>query len=166
MVGTYEHRPTPADAVGFQTDAPTGILESPSFVLEEEAHFELLVGGGFHAWNPAWDPDNLPAASTTGSTTVNLERQVGPNDWEVIFSEAGRGDEAMHYIRWDATAYEGDTVRLRVYDNNTGGWGHVNVDNIRYYSAVPEPSSVILVGVGALALAGYAARRRKVAAAE
>lgn len=167
FVGTYENRPSEASPVGGnQSDAPTGILQSDTFVLAPGAQFELSVGGGFHAWNPAWDPDNMPAPDGAGATTVNLERQVGPNDWEMIFSEAGRGDEIMHFIRWDASAYAGETVRLRVYDNNTGGWGHINVDNIQYFAAIPEPSSVMLVGIGALAFAGYAARRRKTMAAE
>src|SRR5262249_49394620 len=40
-----------------------------------------------------------------------------------------------------------------------------NVDNINVSPAVPEPGSLVLLGIGALGLLGYGYRRRQLAAA-
>ncbi len=136
FVGTFENYPS-ADYVrgGTQGDGPIGIVETAPFALATGAHFDLLVGGGDHPWDPSWDPEtNLPPADATGPTTVNLEREVAPGDWEVLFASTGLANEAMHFIRWDASDFVGETVRLRIYDYNTSGWGHINVDDIRYYT--------------------------------
>ena len=135
FVGTYENHPTEAFAPGSaQGDAPTGFVETDPFVLAAGAHFDFVVGGGDHPWDAAWDPDtNPPPANRSGPTTINLEREVSSGDWEVVFSSTGLNNEAMHFVRWDAAAYAGETVRLRIYDYNTGSWGHINVDDIKYF---------------------------------
>jgi MYXO-CTERM domain-containing protein len=164
FVGTYDLRPNEAAPAGaVQGDGVTGVIESSPFVLLPGAQIEASIGGGRHGWIPAWDPDSSPPPIAAGDspTTFNLERMVGPDDWQVIFTATGKDNEVMNWIHWDASAYAGDTVRLRVYDLHSGGWGHINVDNIQYYSTIPEPSSCVLAGAGIAALAGLGLRRRR-----
>ncbi len=166
FVGTYDLRPTSGDPVGTQGDGVTGIVESTSFVLLPGAQFDASIGGGRHGWDPTWDPDSNPPPIAAGNspTTLNLERQVGPDDWEVIFSATGKNNEVTNWVHWDASGYAGETVRLRIYDLHSGGWGHINVDDINYYSTIPEPSTCVLAGIAGVALAVVARRRRKSAA--
>jgi hypothetical protein len=130
------------------------------------AQFELSIGGGRHAWDPAWDPDTNPPPVAAGNspTTFNVERLVGPDDWEVILTATGKDNEVTNWVHLDASAYAGETVRLRIYDLHSGGWGHINVDDVRYYSTVAEPSTCVLAGIAGLGLAVVARRRRKASA--
>ncbi|NQU21727.1 MAG: hypothetical protein HQ567_10620, partial [Candidatus Nealsonbacteria bacterium] len=105
-------------------DGPTGIVETDSFVLAEGAQFDLLVGGCNHPFGG--DPDSPDA----NMTAVNLERLVGADDWEMVFSATGPNQNELSAVTWDASAHVGETVRLRIYDTSTVGWGHVDVDNI------------------------------------
>ena len=118
--------------------------------MVEDSGFEFLIGGGSHPWNENWDPDSNPPPinDTDGPTTLNLEREVAPGDWEVIMSQAGFNGESMDPIVWDTSEFAGETVRLRMYDNNTGGWGHINVDNIRYFRTIEDVLSCDFDGDG------------------
>jgi hypothetical protein len=166
FVGSFDLRPTSADPVGTQGDGVTGVIESAPFVLLPGAQFELSIGGGRHAWDPAWDPDTNPPPVAAGNspTTFNVERLVGPDDWEVILTATGKDNEVTNWVHLDASAYAGETVRLRIYDLHSGGWGHINVDDVRYYSTVAEPSTCVLAGIAGLGLAVVARRRRKASA--
>jgi len=137
---------------------PQTLLETAPFTLGPGATFEFLVGGGGHKPAPDFNPD----LGNGIITAVTLERQIGL-DWEVLFSASGQYTEIMSEGFWDASDYEGETVRLRIYDLNGGGWGHVNADNIRYYTseAVPEPTTWALGAMGVALLAGKRLRRKK-----
>ena len=153
--GSYFVRTWEGEVLG-NSDAHTGILETPAFQLGSNAWFDLLVGGGFHPFYG--DPDN-PQGNITA---VNLERLVGPNDWEVLFSSTGRNANNMMAVSWDARTFAGETVRLRIYDTSTVGWGHIDVDNIVLSTFVPEPSTLaLLLGLGGMGLLGSIWRRRR-----
>ncbi len=121
--GTFWIRTWEGESLG-TGDGPTGIVETDSFVLGEGAQIDLLIGGGNHPFSG--DPDT-PGANITA---VNLERLVGPDDWEMIFSTNGANRNDLLPVRWNAPDYAGETVRLRIYDTASGGWGHVAADNI------------------------------------
>ncbi len=131
------------------SDEPTGVIRSDEFVLGPNAEFEFLVGGGSHAWTG--DPDDATLADNI--TAFNLEREVAPGDWEVIFTASGNGSpDDGNFFRdgfWDAGLFEGETVRLGIYDTHQGAWGHIDVDNIRYSTAltIPEPAVASLLGL-------------------
>lgn len=116
-------------------DGRTGIAETTPFVLGEDARFDFLIGGGNHPFSG--DPDAPPAEVTA----LNLERQVGPNDWEVVYTATGINANELVPRAWDASAYAGETVRLRIYDTATGGWGHIDIDDIRYSATKILPES-------------------------
>ena len=130
-------------------DTLTGIIESPQFTLGDDAILEMLVGGGAHPWS------GTPDAPGQGITAVNLERLVN-NAWEVLHTVTGINNNAMRAVSWDLSEYAGEQVRLRMYDQATGGWGNISLDNVRVYGntqdIIPEPCTLALLGLGGLAL--------------
>ena len=98
----------------------TGELISSTFQVTGNTMY-LKVGGGHHVWRPG----------ATDYTAVLLEREVSPGTWEVLRHDSGHNSEIMREHMWDLSGLEGQTVRLRVADLNAGGWGHINVDDIR-----------------------------------
>jgi len=156
--GTHWIRTWEGEVLG-TGDGHTGVIETDSFVLGDDALFTMLIGGGNHAFTG--DPDTIEA----GISAVNLEREVSPGDWEMIFTATGTNANALSPRAWDASAFAGDTVRLRIYDTHDSGWGHIDADNIQYFAgasaAVPEPSTWILLALGGLGFIGYGWRKRR-----
>ena len=152
--GNYWIRTWEGEVLG-NSDGHTGIIETDPFELGREALFTMVVGGGNHPFTG--DPDQ-PAGNIT---SVNLERLVAPGDWEMIFTATGSNENAMFPVSWDASAFGGDTVRLRIYDTHTGGWGHIDVDNIIYTTAVPEPAGICLMALGLIGIFGLGWRRTR-----
>lgn len=94
-------------------DRTTGTLTSPQFTIERP-WLNFLIGGGAHA----------------GETCMNLlvEGEVvrtatGPND-------RPGGSEALEQASWDVAEFIGKTAVIQIVDQHTGGWGHINVDQI------------------------------------
>ena len=94
-------------------DASTGSLSSPPFKIER-THIQFLIGGG----------------KSPGKTCMNLlldgtvvRTATGPND------KPG-GSEHLDWQSWDVADLLGKTVSLEIVDQATGGWGHINVDQI------------------------------------
>jgi fructan beta-fructosidase len=97
----------------YNGDGTTGTLMSPEFRLERK-HLNFLIGGGGYP----------------GETCLNLliDGQVvrtatGPN------TEAG-GSEELDWHTWDVAEFFGKTAAIQIVDRRTGGWGHINVDQI------------------------------------
>ncbi|MET9373749.1 GH32 C-terminal domain-containing protein [Streptomyces sp. NPDC002992] len=91
-------------------DDATGTLRSASFAAP--ARMSFLVGGG-------WDPERLYVALVRDSDGRVLRKQTGPQD------------EAYVRIVWDTSAWRGQGVHLEVVDRKAGGWGHLNLDDVR-----------------------------------
>jgi fructan beta-fructosidase len=94
-------------------DRPTGKLTSPGFTVERD-YINFLIGGGAHK----------------GKTCMNLLI-----DGEVVLSATGPneqpgGSEFLNWENWDVKKYKGKKAVLQIVDEATGGWGHVNVDQI------------------------------------
>jgi fructan beta-fructosidase len=97
----------------YNGDATTGTLTSPPFRIERP-YINFLVGGGKYP----------------GETCIDLlvDGQVvrtatGPND------KPG-GSERLAWWSWDVADLAGKTAVIRIVDRRTGGWGHINVDQI------------------------------------
>jgi hypothetical protein len=146
----------PADVI---FDGPTGGIRTAPWTLANNATFDYLIGGGNHAWPGAGDPDAIPA----NVAVLNLEAEVGAGDWEVLFTATGPNANSVHAESWDASAHAGKTVRLAIYDTTSGGWGHVDIDNIVYSGddPIPEPGSIVLLALGALSFMALGWSRRK-----
>ena len=94
-------------------DGSTGTLTSPPFKVERK-YLQFLIGGG------GWE----------GKTCMNLlvdgkvvRTATGPN------TEPG-GSERLQPAQWDVDEFDGRNAVLQIVDDATGGWGHINVDQI------------------------------------
>ncbi len=108
----------------YGTDTSTGTLTSPPFVINRP-YLNFLIGGG-----------NLPNQECLNLIVSNV----------VVKSATGANNEALSPQQWDLTAYLGQTARLQIIDSSTGGWGHINVDQIALSDvAVPSLSRTMLL---------------------
>ncbi|MER7517732.1 GH32 C-terminal domain-containing protein [Streptomyces sp. NPDC126499] len=91
-------------------DDATGTLTSSTFAAP--ARLSFLVAGG-------WDPERLYVALVRDADGARLLTQTGVDD------------EAYVRTVWDTSAWRGQPVHLEVVDRKTGGWGHLNLDDVR-----------------------------------
>ncbi|MEU2749781.1 GH32 C-terminal domain-containing protein [Streptomyces collinus] len=112
-------------------DSTTGTLTSPGFTLDKK-YINFLIGGGNHP------------ADSANPTAVELLV-----DGHVVRSATGKDAEALNWASWDVGDLAGKKARIRIVDDNTGGWGHLNVDHIVLSDAlaprVSQETSVNLI---------------------
>jgi fructan beta-fructosidase len=94
-------------------DGPTGTLTSPEFTIERDYIKFLIGGGGFK-----------------DKTCMNLLI-----DGKVVLTATGPntdpgGSEALDWDNWDVKPHKGGKAVIQIVDDASGGWGHVNVDQI------------------------------------
>jgi putative membrane-bound dehydrogenase-like protein len=92
-------------------DAATGTLTSLPFVAEKP-WATFLIGGGRHH-----------------GTRV----EVLTADDRVLCSASGRDREQMEPVLVDLRSVLGQSIRVRIVDEVTGGWGHVNFDAFMFH---------------------------------
>jgi uncharacterized protein (DUF608 family) len=90
-------------------DGTTGRLISKPFTIERN-YIRFLVGGGAH-------PDTQMRLVVGGKT---------------VRSAAGRNLELLEPASWEVREFQGQTAHLEIVDQNRGGWGHINVDQIEF----------------------------------
>lgn len=94
-------------------DPATGTLTSPPFTIERR-YLRFLIGGGKDEKNLAI---NLLVDGKIVRTTT------GPN-------ERPGGSEELDLHSWNLEDLKGKTATIEIVDWATGGWGHLNVDEI------------------------------------
>lgn len=100
----------------FLEDKPVGTLTSASIkVTQPFASF--YVGGGTHE-----------------STRVEI---VDRATNKVIFKASGRNNEQMQQTLVDLSKYQGKEIFIRLVDQHSGGWGHINFDHFRFHDKKP-----------------------------
>lgn len=97
----------------YKGDDTTGTLTSPPFKIQR-SYINFLIGGGKHP----------------GKTCINLlvngkvvRTATGPND-------RPGGSEELDWHSWDVSELVRKTAQIQIVDQQTGGWGHINVDHI------------------------------------
>jgi hypothetical protein len=109
-----------------QHDVPTGTLTSADFEITGD-RITFLIGGGNH---PFGDPEGACVVALVIDNTVVL--------WAT-----GRDTETMERAAWDVSAYRGEIARIRIIDDHTGHWGHINCDDFQMtLSGAPTPFAV------------------------
>lgn len=94
-------------------DGSTGTLTSPEFTIQRP-FISFLIGGGKNA--------ETTALHLVVDGAV-VRRATGTND------QPG-GSEALELDSWDVSEFVGRKAMIRIVDAATGGWGHVNVDQL------------------------------------
>lgn len=94
-------------------DGSTGTLVSPEFTIERP-FITFLIGGGK-------DLERTAMHLVVDGSVVR--RATGPND-------RPGGSETLELEAWDVAEFMGRRGIIRIVDAATGGWGHVNVDQI------------------------------------
>lgn len=87
-------------------DGTQGTLTSPPLELRAD-YLNFLIGGGSHA-------------------ETRVELLV---DGKAVRQASGRDDERLTWHAWDLRELRGQPARIRVVDQHSGGWGHINVDH-------------------------------------
>ncbi|WP_238590776.1 GH32 C-terminal domain-containing protein [Paenibacillus beijingensis] len=100
-------------------DSQVGAIKSTTFTLAGSGWIDFLLGGGN-------DPDNLYVSLVRASDGAELMKATGFND------------EAYTRVYWDASAYLGEQVYIKIVDNATGGWGHINTDDFHVYNTAAD----------------------------
>jgi len=50
----------------------------------------------------------------------------------VVRKATGKCNETLAVMSWDVRPFQGQTARIRIVDHSSSGWGHINVDDIRF----------------------------------
>ncbi len=148
-IGTFERKPKNSNFGRIQGDKPTGALTSKSFIIDK-SYISFLIGGGN-------DPSRLtislyihssdtPTASKC--TPVTEKATSGPPQKLHCFdgtyrlvtgtAKTGFNTELMRRDWWNVKALHGKTARIRIDDQATGSWGHINVDDFRFEAVEPS----------------------------
>lgn len=100
-------------------DGPTGSLVSPDFTVDRD-YISFLVGGGNH-------PGVAEIRLVVNGTAV--------------LAATGVNSENLRWVTWDVSAYAGQTARIEIVDNATGGWGHILADQIFRTNSTEDPAA-------------------------
>ncbi|NOY80582.1 MAG: hypothetical protein GXP31_06210 [Kiritimatiellaeota bacterium] len=89
-------------------DKPTGVLTSPPITINRR-YINFLIGGGNHL------------EKTCVVLLVDGKR---------VRTSSGQSREQLAWESWDVNEFQNKTARIRIVDRYSGGWGHINVDQI------------------------------------
>ena len=89
-------------------DRLQGTLTSPPFTIDRR-FICFLVGGGNHA----------------GATCINLLV-----DGKAVRTAHGKDNERLEWHFWNVAELAGKKATLQIVDKASGGWGHINIDQI------------------------------------
>ncbi|MEO6807563.1 MAG: PVC-type heme-binding CxxCH protein [Isosphaeraceae bacterium] len=98
-------------------DLPQGTLTSSPFIVTRP-FASFLVAGGAHP-----------------STRVEL---VLEDKGEVITRVSGDDTEVLKRVIVDLSSHQGKTIFIRLVDDHSGGWGHLNFDDFRFHETKPD----------------------------
>jgi fructan beta-fructosidase len=105
-------------------DAAQGTLESPEFTISKP-FINFLIGGGNHPY-----PGNNDATAVV--LLVN---------GQVVRSATAQENETLNWMAWDVAEFNGQTAKIEIIDQNSGGWGHINADQFLAADARALPRS-------------------------
>ncbi len=97
------------------SDAQVGKATSKTFKIEMP-YIWFLVGGGSHA-----------------NTAIRLVV-----DGEVVHATSGDNNERLRAAYWNVSDFKGQEAHIEIVDENRGGWGHINIDQIVFADQPPK----------------------------
>lgn len=100
----------------FKDDSKTGTLTSPEFEVTQP-FLNFLIGGG-------------------AQKATRMDLLV---DGKVVRTASGADNERLAWSSWNVREFQGRKAVLQIVDEATGGWGHINVDQITLADAPAHP---------------------------
>jgi uncharacterized protein (DUF608 family) len=97
-------------------DASTGTLTSPEFTVRRP-YINFRIGGGNHP----------------GKTCLNLLA-----GGKVVRTSTGKDNEKLEWDFWEVSDLKGQKAVIEIVDQETGGWGHINIDDIQFADEPPK----------------------------
>ena len=91
-------------------DPPTGKMTSPEFTIERTFISFMISGGAY-----------------PGRTCMNMVI-----DGQVVRTATGKNSSTMAWVDWGVRQFAGKRAHLEIVDAVSGGWGHVNIDQIEF----------------------------------
>jgi levanase len=73
-----------------------------------------------------------PSAAQPYDTETGVNLLVGG---QVVRTATGQNSETLDWTSWDVHDLVGQQAQIQVVDNNSGGWGHVNADQVMFADA-------------------------------
>jgi hypothetical protein len=150
-IGTYENRHTSADPAGqVQGDGPTGQLISSEFDIAntETPQLSFLIGGGndFNRLRVELlvrirPGEPLPPA-IVGILGIGERVRLRDGEYFVGVHSTGRNRESMRREVWELGTYRGRRARIRIKDDSTRSWGHINVDDFQFTGSSSAPTRI------------------------
>jgi len=101
-------------------DDTTGRLSSQPFTIERNL-IRFLVGGGAHP-------------------TTQIRLII---DGKTVRATSGRNEERLLPASWDVHQFQGQTAHIEIVDEQKGGWGHINVDQIEFSDQAGESLALL-----------------------
>jgi uncharacterized protein (DUF608 family) len=101
-------------------DQSTGTLTSPEFAVRRP-YINFKIGGGQHP----------------GRTCINLLM-----DGKVVRTATGKNNEKLEWDFWYVRNLRGNKARIQIMDQETDGWGHINIDDIQFADAPPADMKI------------------------
>ena len=102
----------------YHGDATTGTLTSPEFEITYP-YLNFLIGGG-------------------SQKETRMDLLV---DGKVVRTSSGNDAERLAWKSWDVHEFQNQKAVLEIVDQATGGWGHINVDQIMLADAPAHPAT-------------------------
>jgi uncharacterized protein (DUF608 family) len=119
-------------ATGLQTEALSWISWDVSDLHGKEATIQI-VDRSSEAWGHANVDQIVFSATPIGEACVNLLV-----NGRVVRSASGHNVEALAPAVWDVSDLRGQEAVIEIVDRVSGGWGHINVDQIVFSDTSPE----------------------------
>jgi uncharacterized protein (DUF608 family) len=144
-------------ATGVQSEELSWVSWEVNDLRGKEAAIQI-VDRSSEPWGHVNVDQIVFATAPVGETCVNLVV-----DGQVVRSACGRNLEALAPAVWEVADLRGKEAVLQIVDRVSGGWGHINVDQIVFADSSPE--AVLTMGtdldrvVGALGIVTTAAER-------
>jgi len=106
-------------------DQTRGKLTSPEFEIDRD-HLSFLIGGGRH-------PGRTGIALLIDGRTVRIA--------------TGDDTERLSWKSWNVSEFRGRRARVEIFDQEAGGWGHINVDHILLADKPARPATTPVLWV-------------------
>jgi beta-lactam-binding protein with PASTA domain len=122
-IGTFERfQGRPRQRPGqVQGDEPQGELRSATFI-SPGGKLSFLIGGG-----------------EDFSTRVELALEDPIEGSIRVCYRTGSNSETMRRVECDLSEFTGRPMHIRIVDNSSAGWGHINVDDFQFRGLVEVP---------------------------